>query len=35
MDAHIAFNKAPVCGEFRALIRRFSKSGSMEHFKMG
>lgn len=35
MDAHIAFNKAPVCGQFRALIRPFSQGGSMEHFQMG
>ena len=35
MDAHIAYNKAPVCGEVRALIGRFSKGGRMEHFKMG
>jgi heme-degrading monooxygenase HmoA len=35
LDAHAAFNKAPVCGEFRALIGRFSKGGSMEHFRMG
>ena len=34
MDAHAAFNKAPVCGEFRALIRPFSQGGSMEHFQM-
>lgn len=33
MDAHAAFNKAPVCAEFRALIGRFSKGGSMEHFR--
>lgn len=35
MDAHAAYNKAPVCGEIRALIGRFSKGGSMEHFQMG
>ena len=35
MDAHSAYNKTPVCGELRALIGRFSKGGSMEHFKMG
>ena len=35
MDAHIAYNKAPVCGDIRALIGRFSKGGSMEHFQMG
>lgn len=35
MDAHIAFNKAPVCGELRKLIGRFSRGGSMEHFRMG
>jgi len=35
MDAHIAFNKAPVCGEVRAFMGRFSKGGSMEHFLMG
>jgi heme-degrading monooxygenase HmoA len=34
MDAHAAYNKAPVCGEIRALIGRFSKGGSMEHFQM-
>jgi heme-degrading monooxygenase HmoA len=34
MDAHLAFNKAPVFSEFRALIGRFSKGGSMEHFRM-
>jgi heme-degrading monooxygenase HmoA len=35
MDAHIAYNKTPVSGEIRALIRPFSKGGSMEHFEMG
>lgn len=35
MDAHVAFNKAPVCSQFRALIGRFSKGGGMEHFNMG
>jgi heme-degrading monooxygenase HmoA len=35
MDAHLAFNKNPVCGELRALIGRFSQGGSMEHFQMG
>lgn len=35
MDAHGAYNKSPVCGEVRALIGRFSKGGSMEHFQMG
>ena len=35
MDAHIAYNKAPVCGEIRELIGRFSKGGNMEHFQMG
>jgi len=35
MDAHIAFNKMPACGELRALIGRFSKGGAMEHFRMG
>jgi heme-degrading monooxygenase HmoA len=35
LDAHAAFNKAPVCLEFRALIGRFSKAGAMEHFNMG
>ncbi|MDB5970390.1 MAG: antibiotic biosynthesis monooxygenase [Hydrocarboniphaga sp.] len=34
MDAHAAYNKAPVCGEVRALIGRYSKGGSMEHFQM-
>ena len=35
MAAHSAYNKTPVCAELRALIGRFSKGGSMEHFKMG
>jgi heme-degrading monooxygenase HmoA len=35
MDAHVAYNKAPACGELRALIGRYSKGGSMEHFRMG
>jgi quinol monooxygenase YgiN len=35
LDAHAAYNKTPVCGEIRALIGRFSKGGSMEHFRMG
>ena len=35
MDAHAAYNKTAVCGEIRALIGRFSKGGSMEHFQMG
>jgi heme-degrading monooxygenase HmoA len=35
MDAHSAYNKTPVCGEIRALIGRFSRGGSMEHFQMG
>jgi heme-degrading monooxygenase HmoA len=35
MDAHLAFGKTPVNGEIRALIRPFSKGGSMEHFEMG
>jgi quinol monooxygenase YgiN len=35
MDAHLAYNKTPVSGEIRALIRPFSKGGSMEHFEMG
>jgi heme-degrading monooxygenase HmoA len=34
MDAHVAFNKAPVCGEIRALIGLYSKGGAMEHFRM-
>jgi len=34
MDAHIAFNKAPLCAEVRALIGPFSKGGAMEHFQM-
>jgi heme-degrading monooxygenase HmoA len=34
MDAHIAFNKNPVCGELRTLVGRFSQGGSMEHFQM-
>jgi len=32
MQAHAAFNKAPICGEFRALIGGYSRGGSMEHF---
>ena len=35
MDAHTAYNKTPVSGALRALIRPFSKGGSMEHFQMG
>jgi heme-degrading monooxygenase HmoA len=35
LDAHKAYNKTPVCGEIRALIGRFSRGGSMEHFQMG
>jgi heme-degrading monooxygenase HmoA len=35
MDAHAAYNKTAVCGEIRTLIGRFSKGGSMEHFRMG
>ena len=35
MDAHAAYNKSAACGELRALIGRFSKGGSMEHFRMG
>jgi heme-degrading monooxygenase HmoA len=35
MDAHRAFNQAPVCGEVRALIGPFSRGGAMEHFEMG
>jgi heme-degrading monooxygenase HmoA len=35
MDAHIAYQKTPACGEIRRLIGRFSKGGSMEHFRMG
>ena len=35
MDAHIAYNKTPASGALRALIRPFSKGGSMEHFQMG
>jgi heme-degrading monooxygenase HmoA len=34
MDAHIAYNKTPVSGAIRALIGRFSRGGSMEHFQM-
>jgi heme-degrading monooxygenase HmoA len=34
MDAHIAFPKNPVYGEFRQLIGSFSKGGAMEHFEM-
>jgi heme-degrading monooxygenase HmoA len=35
MDAHGAYNKTAVCGQIRALIGRFAKGGSMEHFQMG
>jgi quinol monooxygenase YgiN len=35
MDAHLAYNKTPLSGEVRALIRPFSQGGSMEHFQMG
>jgi heme-degrading monooxygenase HmoA len=35
MDAHTAFGKAPSNAELRAIIRPFSKGGSMEHFEMG
>ena len=35
MDAHLAYNKSAASGELRALIRPFSKGGSMEHFEMG
>jgi heme-degrading monooxygenase HmoA len=35
MDAHVAYNKTPTSGVIRALIRPFSKGGSMEHFEMG
>ncbi len=34
MNAHVAYNKAPVCAEVRALVGRFAKGGSMEHFNM-
>jgi heme-degrading monooxygenase HmoA len=34
MDAHIAFTKAPIFNEFRAVIGQFSRGGSMEHFAM-
>lgn len=33
MEAHAAFRQAPVYPEFRALIGRFSRGGSMEHFR--
>lgn len=35
MEAHVAYNKTPTSGAIRALIRPFSKGGSMEHFEMG
>jgi heme-degrading monooxygenase HmoA len=35
MSDHIAFTKAPVFPEFRALLMPFSKGGAMEHFEMG
>ena len=35
MDAHIAYNKSPVCRQIRELIGPFSKGGAMEHFQMG
>lgn len=35
MNAHVAFNKSPVCLEVRKLIGPFSKGGAMEHFRMG
>jgi quinol monooxygenase YgiN len=35
MGAHRAYNKTPVCAAIRALIGRFSRGGSMEHFQMG
>jgi quinol monooxygenase YgiN len=35
MDAHVAYNETPTSGAIRALIRPFSKGGSMEHFEMG
>jgi heme-degrading monooxygenase HmoA len=35
MEAHGAYHKSPLCGEFRVLIGPFSKGGSMEHFRMG
>jgi quinol monooxygenase YgiN len=34
MDAHMAYNKAPLCSEIRSLIGPFSKAASMEHFQM-
>jgi heme-degrading monooxygenase HmoA len=34
MDAHTAFPKNPIYGEFRQLIGPFSKGGAMEHFEM-
>lgn len=34
MEAHIAYNKAPLCSEIRSLIGPFSKGASMEHFRM-
>jgi heme-degrading monooxygenase HmoA len=34
MDAHLAFPKNPLYGEFRQLIGPFSKGGAMEHFEM-
>jgi heme-degrading monooxygenase HmoA len=35
MDAHVAYRENPVCAQLRELIGRFSKGGSMEHFRMG
>lgn len=34
MDAHIAFTKNPLFGEFLALLKPFTNGGSMEHFNM-
>ena len=35
MQAHVAYNKSPVCAEVRKLIGRFSNGGAMEHFQVG
>jgi heme-degrading monooxygenase HmoA len=35
LEAHAAYSKSAVCGEFRAMVGPFSKGGSMEHFRMG
>lgn len=35
MEAHAAYSKSPVSGEFRALLGPFVTGGAMEHFEMG